>query len=1311
MVKKSQSRLFYRILIGIVLILILGIYFVIANFPTTERDEILKEDILNSTLNSISIPVSSGYYTGEFTYELSGNESKWVSEVKFSGRDVIIIPKEKIEDRSYKECIDYDKEKELCLKEEDKIYSIPEIMPVKVSDEKLTDISKKRDSKTLKESFNYKIPDDVHYLKIGENSITITELQATTQSNLVNVTAETGQSNFTHLTINSESANAPYDSLVGYWNFDADAVNTVSFTSYDWSKNNNDGTARVTSTVDSTGCVYGNCLQPQNLSNSGILLPANSFNITGNLSISAWFSPYTESGRNAIFSRGAIQTVNAYALVLDYTNNYLQFIVSNGSASSGVKTAQVAEGNFSLYVWHHAVGTWNGTIASLYVDGVLIHQSTPATFTTLNPANLATYIGRQGSSNTRGFNGTLDEIMVFNTSLTAVQVLAIYNNQSARFYSTGTQDVPKINVSSLGTENRVNITLYDCDALFNSNLSGQIGIFNVDIWDVSSAIYLQKISVATKEILPTGVFFKPDGTKMYTIGIDGVTVDEYDLSTAWNVSTAVYLEEISVNAKETSPRGVFFRADGLKMYTVGSDGDSVDEYDLSTAWNVSSAIYLEEISVATKETAPQDVFFKPDGTKMYTMGDNGDTVDEYDLSTAWNVSTAVYLEEISVNAKETIPQGVFFRADGLKMYTIGVAGRSVDEYDLSTAWNVSTAVYLQEISVITEETSPQGVFFKPDGTKMYIIGVDGIAVDEYELGQYNYNGSIVNFSSCIANNLTIAGNPNHVSLRIGFLAGTNQFYSPIVIGNITLDNWYESPAGGLDCGDLNIANNIYNLTNDLTSSTTCFNIFADNITIDCKGYTINYSTDINNYGYGVYSLNYDNIVIKNCKILEANSGNLSVRQSAGVYFYVGNNITLTNNTIITLGNYSDDILFIDITNSSIINNNLITSEFNAYGYSGTNTGVAIVNNNITTYGLNGHGIVNSPSGYNNISYNNLKMYNTEYSNGIYLIDNINIFNDINYNNITGGGYSILFYNNSNTNVLGNIIISSGDYNYGIFLYQDSNNNTFSNNTITTSGILSYGVLLQLNSDNNSFSGMNIATNNTGAYSFYIASANPNIIITNSIFNSSLTSELRISNLVFKGLFNLTNVTRADGSRINIIWTAGGNGTLNMMWYLDVNVSNSTSLLENANVTSWDVNNNLINSSLTGSNGQTRHILQEYKNENNTLITYYSNYTINTNLSGYNIDSQSINMSMNRWLNIALTLIAGDTCSYTSGNWAVNCADYCNITTNVNGGGTGNNFTVIGVGWFKMSANISGFKNYKFGGGCNATCTNTGCIRI
>ena len=72
------------------------------------------------------------------------------------------------------------------------------------------------------------------------------------------------------------------------------------------------------------------------------------------------------------------------------------------------------------------------------------------------------------------------------------------------------------------------------------------------------------------------------------------------------------------------------------------------------------------------------------------------------------------------------------------MYVVGFAGQDVNEYDLSTAWNVTTASYLQNFSVAGQETEPTGVFFKPDGTKMYVVGYDGDNVNEYDVGAENY---------------------------------------------------------------------------------------------------------------------------------------------------------------------------------------------------------------------------------------------------------------------------------------------------------------------------------------------------------------------------------------------------------------------------------------------------------------------------------------------------------------------------------------------------------------------------------------------
>ena len=241
-------------------------------------------------------------------------------------------------------------------------------------------------------------------------------------------------------------------------------------------------------------------------------------------------------------------------------------------------------------------------------------------------------------------------------------------------------------------------------------------------------------SVAAQETGPNSVFFKPDGTKMYVIGQGGLAVNEYDLSTAWGASTAVYLQNFSVSAQEVYPEGIFFKPDGTKMYVIGQNGDDVNEYNLSTAWNVSTSVYSQNFSVASQQTLPTGIFFKPDGTKMYVIGSQGnDDVTEYDLSAAWDISTSVFLQNFSVNAQDTNPEGVFFKPDGTKMYIAGNTGNDINEYSLSTAWDISTSVYSQSFDVSPRDVSPSGLSFKPDGTRMFVIGQQFDSVNEYDL--------------------------------------------------------------------------------------------------------------------------------------------------------------------------------------------------------------------------------------------------------------------------------------------------------------------------------------------------------------------------------------------------------------------------------------------------------------------------------------------------------------------------------------------------------------------------------------------------
>ncbi|MBT6757570.1 MAG: hypothetical protein HOA84_04495 [Candidatus Jacksonbacteria bacterium] len=278
-------------------------------------------------------------------------------------------------------------------------------------------------------------------------------------------------------------------------------------------------------------------------------------------------------------------------------------------------------------------------------------------------------------------------------------------------------------------------------------------------WNVGSAAYdgVTSPDVSAEEDFVTGVFFKPDGTKMYLVGRDGDDVHQYSLSAAWDVSTASYdSKSKNVNSEEASPLTLSFKPDGTTMYVVGYSDDEVEQYTLSTPWDVSTASYdSKNFSVTDEEGSPFGLFFKPDGTKMYITGSWTNTVFQYTLSTAWDVSTASYdSKSFDASSEEGSVNGLSFKPDGTKMYVVGVNTDDVEQYTLSTAWDVSTASYDSLFfDVNSEEATPSGLFFKPDGTKFYTIGVGdlvyqySLATNANKVSSTSLDDIIINYSS------------------------------------------------------------------------------------------------------------------------------------------------------------------------------------------------------------------------------------------------------------------------------------------------------------------------------------------------------------------------------------------------------------------------------------------------------------------------------------------------------------------------------------------------------------------------------------
>ena len=325
--------------------------------------------------------------------------------------------------------------------------------------------------------------------------------------------------------------------------------------------------------------------------------------------------------------------------------------------------------------------------------------------------------------------GITNDIIISYTLSTAWDVSTGIADYSAKSFSVATQVPATTFVSIFIGDNGTKMYALSggaaaTDTIFQYTLS--------TAWNISTATYASKSFVVnTQDATIQGIFFKTDGTKLYVIGATNDTIYQYTLSTAWDISTASYdTVSFSVAAQEITPTGLYIDSSGTRMYVTGSTGDDVNQYTLSTAWNISTATFVR-VSAAVGDTVPEDVFFKDDGTKMYIIGSTGDAIREFTLSTAWDVSTIAFTRAYPVGYLDALPTSVFFKSDGTEVYISGNTNRVAYQLSLSIAW--SSGSVIGRFYVGNEETEPRAIFIKPDGLKMYLIGITGDDVNEYDL--------------------------------------------------------------------------------------------------------------------------------------------------------------------------------------------------------------------------------------------------------------------------------------------------------------------------------------------------------------------------------------------------------------------------------------------------------------------------------------------------------------------------------------------------------------------------------------------------
>jgi len=261
---------------------------------------------------------------------------------------------------------------------------------------------------------------------------------------------------------------------------------------------------------------------------------------------------------------------------------------------------------------------------------------------------------------------------------------------------------------------------------------GAAYVFNDSKYNIGASSLVHSSAAISEDTFPNGLLFNADGTKAYIAGDTNDSVFQYSLSTAFDVtSSSMSYDNVSLDisggdiySETNNVWGMRWNDDGTKLFVVCRDRDDVVAYDLTTAYDISTGSYNNEVlDVSSQDGNPAGLFFKPDGTKMYLVGYSNDSVYQYTLSTAYDVSTASYDSvSFSVASQDTTPDDVAFTPDGTRMFIVGDTNNGVYQYSLSTAWDVSTAQYDGISYTDLNEGSPRQIVFDNDGSHYFIIG-------------------------------------------------------------------------------------------------------------------------------------------------------------------------------------------------------------------------------------------------------------------------------------------------------------------------------------------------------------------------------------------------------------------------------------------------------------------------------------------------------------------------------------------------------------------------------------------------------------
>ncbi len=622
---------------------------------------------------------------------------------------------------------------------------------------------------------------------------------------------------------------------------------------------------------------------------------------------------------------------------------FIFFATGAGAANRVCSTSAINDS-----VFHHVVGTFNGTGTStlrLYVDGTLVGTTSGASNPVSNSKPLQ--IGSRGGS--VGFTGVMDEIHIYNRTLSAEQVLANFRagNASRQLTTIVAQETEVGEIWSVAVTPNDNQPNTDGNTTLSNNVT--IQQVSANLAPTIAQVILNTTNPATNDTNQNLTVFIINATDA-----DGQPVRNI---TDWrrnNRSIAVLNMPFETNSSNTS-------IGALKDYsTFANNGTLGNGTPNAPTWNLSGQVggaYLydgiNDFMNITGTTASLNNFGTAISVEAWFYARSTPAVGSGISKANPPDSAANTTFLLHPNGSDGGWRMSWFLSDGTNFFGVGPFGFGLGPVLTFNNWthivgtfNGTTMIlYINGTPVLNVSNST----FNINDVGHIHIGHDA----RYAIGTRHWNGSIDSFRiynftlspeqvkmnflhESVGRNIDTIVSPETEPGEVWSVAVTPNDNQPntdgttVLSNNVTIQQVAAVITNITTCPA--VVNGTVNVTQNLVSNGSCITINASNVVLTCNGFSI----AGNGSGFGIKLTGLNNVTIAGCVFSNfmidvfADPTNLTIENSSfenstigldvfnTTFSRVRNNV-FRNNTIALLVNLSRDNNF---TNNTFANNTI-----------------------------------------------------------------------------------------------------------------------------------------------------------------------------------------------------------------------------------------------------------------------------------------------------------------------------------------------------------------------------------------------------